>query len=418
MEYNYIRARNANWAARISNVSSLTLANARIFSEKEVIDRGWLRINHGRIQAIAAGQAPMEWAADARDCAGMSLLPGFIDLHIHGAAGHDTMEATPAALEAIAHHCARHGVTGFLATTWTASNSATEKALANVQRAMAENSTGARVLGAHLEGPYLNPQFAGAQDRAHIRPINLSEAERWLSIKAIRLLSLAPELPRAMSLIRFCREQGVATAAAHSAANWEQTQEAITNGLRQVTHTFNAMPTLHHRRPGLLGAALSMPELRCEIIADGYHVHPHVARLLYELKGVAGTILITDSVRGAGLPEGSEYELAGKTVRCAEGVARLPDGQLAGSLLTMDAALRNWLQFTGRPLAELWPCVSLTPARAIGLGEELGSIATGKRADLILLDDDQQVRETIVAGRTVYSVAKVRHRNPSAASSR
>ena len=383
-------------------MSTKCFFNAQIFTEYGEIERGWLRIQAGRIADFGAGDTTVEPADEHLDCAGLSLLPGFVDLHIHGAAGHEMMDATPTALRSIAQHCARHGVTSFLSTTWSASDKAIQRALDNLARVMREGTGTSRILGAHIEGPFLNREYAGAQHRQQIRPIDTVAVECWLDGGNVRLLSLAPELPSAISLIRACHEQGIATAAAHSAASYEQMSIAIDAGLRHVTHTFNAMPQLHHRQPGVLGAALTMPELRCEIIADGIHVHPSVVRLLYALKGSDGVILISDSVRGAGLPASSEYDQDGRRVRCQGGAARLTDGALAGSLLTMGAALRNLQLFTGRPLAEIWPCASLTPARAIGMDEEIGSIAPGKRADLVLLSADGRLQGTFVAGESVY----------------
>lgn len=385
---------------------AICFTEARIYTAAGPIERGWLLVRGERIVDFGPGAAPTESDTEVRNCAGRSLLPGFIDLHIHGAAGHDMMDATPGALRAIAGHCARHGVTAFLPTTWSASDADIERALANLARVMRGGSGGARILGAHIEGPFLNPAHAGAQDRRQLRPVDIAAFARWAELAPIRLLSLAPELPGAISLIRHCRQQGIATSAAHSAASYDEALAAIDAGMRQVTHTFNAMARLHHRRPGLLGAALIRPQLRCEIIADGVHVHPAMARLLAELKGEDGLILVTDSVRGAGLPEGSEYLQDGRRVRCIDGAARLlggeDDGALAGSLLTMDLALRNLREFTGKPLAALWPATSRNPARALNLDSEIGAIARDMRADLVLLREDGRVEETIVGGETVF----------------
>lgn len=384
----------------MSNAKCLT--NAQIFTEFSVIEQGWLIIKDGVISDFGKGEAPGNRVRSFQDCTGLYILPGFVDLHIHGAAGHEMMDATPAALRAIAKHCARHGVTGFLPTTWSASDRAIRLALENASKVMCEGTGTSQVLGAHIEGPYLNPQFAGAQHRQQIRPIDMVETKQWLEKGNVHLLSLAPESPSALRLIRHCAEHGIATSAAHSGASLEQMKKAIQAGLRQVTHTFNAMPQLHHREPGILGAALTMTELGCEIIADGIHVHPGIVNLLYRLKGSEKLILISDSVRGAGMPENSEYVQDGRLVRCEKGAARLQDGTLAGSILTMDKALRNLQRFTGGALADLWPCASLTPARAIGLDEKLGSITKGKRADLVLLTHDGYIKETIVAGKTVF----------------
>jgi N-acetylglucosamine-6-phosphate deacetylase len=199
-----------------------------------------------------------------------------------------------------------------------------------------------------------------------------------------------------------CVQRGVTVSAAHTDATFEQVRAAIARGLRQATHTFNAMRPFGHREPGTVGAVLTAPEVACELIADNIHVHPAAMQLLVQAKGPAGVILITDAVRVAGLPEG-DYQLDTRTVSVRDGAVRLPDGALAGSTLTMDRALRNLLAATGRPLAELWPTTSRNAARAIGLSDTKGSLAAGMDADLVLLDSAQQVCATVVGGEVVYA---------------
>lgn len=376
--------------------------NATIFTESTVIHNGWLVTESGLIADYGDGLAPESVNFLYQDCKGNYLLPGFIDLHIHGANGFEIMDATPFALQAVAQHCARHGVTSFLPTTWTASHEAIMSAIVNVKQTMKSGTGTSWILGIHLEGPYINKQFSGAQNGQQIRPIDMTEVKYWLETGVVRLFALAPELPAALNLILYCVDQEINVSAAHSGASFQQMKRATNAGLKQITHTFNAMRSLHHREPGILGAALTDEEVICEIIADGIHVHPEMVKLLYQIKGSENLILITDSIRGAGMPEGSEYELDGRMVRCLNGSARLSDGTLAGSILTMDQALANFRKFTGGSLTELWPCTSLTPARAIQMDKEIGSIKIGKRADLVLLAEPGQVIETIVAGKTVY----------------
>ena len=382
--------------------SQRCFTNVTIFTESTVIQHGWLITDSGLISDYGDGSAPESENLLYHDCKGNNLLPGFLDLHIHGAIGYEIMDATPQALKAIAQHCARHGVTSFLPTTWTASHEAIMSAIVNVKQTMKSGTCTSQILGIHLEGPYINKQFSGAQYDQQIRPINMTEAKCWLETGVVRLFALAPELPAAIDLILYCVDQEINVSAAHSGASFQQMKRAINAGLKQITHTFNAMRPLHHREPGILGTALSDKEVSCEVIADGIHIHPEMVKLLYQIKGSDNLILITDSIRGAGMPEGSEYEQDGRKVRCFKGSARLSDGTLAGSILTMDQALANLREFTSESLAELWPCTSLTPARAIHMDKEIGSITIGKRADLVLLSEDGQVMETIVAGKTVY----------------
>jgi N-acetylglucosamine-6-phosphate deacetylase len=351
---------------------------------------------------LGQGAAPAFGAGLQRlDARGFDLLPGFIDLHVHGADGHEAMDADRDGLRAMARFYARHGVSGFLATTWTATGDAILRALRCVAEAVGPVPGGAAILGAHVEGPYLNPDRCGAQDVRLIRRADLEEARAFLDTGVVRLLALAPEFDENLALLDECVRRGVAVSAAHTDASYEQMSAAVRRGLRQSTHTFNAMRPLGHREPGTAGAALTFPEVACELIADNVHVHPAVIKLLFDVKGPGGVLLITDAVRVAGLPEG-DYRLDDRTVTVRDGAVRLANGSLAGSTLTMDRALRNARAATGRPLGELWPATSLNAARAIGLSAAKGSLEVGKDADLVLLDAEGQVALTVVGGEVVY----------------
>jgi N-acetylglucosamine-6-phosphate deacetylase len=380
----------------IADVTLLPEAGGRI-------PAGWLLAQDGRIADYGAGPAPDVQAERTLHVAGGILLPGFIDIHAHGGAGHEVMDATPEALRAIGRFYAAHGVTGYLATTWTAPLPAITAALGAIAAAMAGEPDGARLLGAHLEGPYISPGQAGAQDARHIRAADLHEMEALLASGVVRLVTLAPEIAGSAALIALCRERGVTVSAGHTAATYDEMVAAVAMGLSQTTHTYNAMGRFHQREPGVIGAALDLPGLRCEVIADGLHVHPAALRLLWRARGPGGVMLVTDAVRGAGLDEGATYEQDGRTVTVRAGAARLGDGTLAGSTLTMDAALRHLLVWTGAALDEAWRASSLTPAQAIGLGAQTGSIARGKDADLVLLDAGLRVMATIVGGCVVFT---------------
>jgi len=382
----------------------LLIYNAQLFTPHHPGQLGWLLVKDAQIHLIGFGRRPILPAhSDVQelDADGNRLLPGFIDLHVHGAVGHEVMDASASGLEEMARFYASHGVTSFLATTWTASREAIRKALELVEEMQGPIPGGATLLGIHLEGPYLNPARCGAQDVRQIRRAEREEALEFLESGVIRLLALAPEYDENLWLIEECVKRGIIVSAAHTAADYEQMEIAAVHGVTQVTHTFNAMQGLGHREPGTVGAALTIPQISCELIADNIHVHPAVQKILLDVKSPSGVILITDAIRAAGLPKG-EYMLDERAVNIQGGAVRLADGTLAGSILTMERALQNLCSATGRPLEELWVTSSLNAARAIGISSQKGSLEVGKDADLVLLDDSFQVHLTVAQGEIVY----------------
>jgi N-acetylglucosamine-6-phosphate deacetylase len=383
----------------------LLIYNARLFTPNHPGLFGWLLAENGLIRAIGFGNTP-DFSSDdsiqSLDAQGHMLLPGFIDLHVHGAMGHEVMDASPAGLEVMARFYASHGVTSFLATTWTAGRASIVKALDLAEEMQGRIRGGATLLGVHLEGPYLNPVRCGAQDVNHIRRAEKEEALEFLNSGVIRLLALAPEFDENLWLIDECVRRGITVSAAHTAANYEQMQKAVERGVSQLTHSYNAMQGLGHREPGTIGAGMALPQVQCELIADNIHVHPIAQKILLDVKTPAGIILVTDAVRAAGLPEG-EYRLDERSIQIREGAVRLPDGTLAGSVLTMERALRNLCAASGRPLAEMWVTSSLNAARAIGVSAQKGSLEVGKHADLVLLDESFNVQLTAIEGERVFS---------------
>lgn len=335
---------------------------------------------------------------DAHDC---FVLPGFIDLHVHGGAGYDTMDATPEALAVMAYFFAQHGVTSFLATTMTAPHVEILQAVTAVGQWDQQNATGARILGLHVEGPYISLKFPGAQPAKYIRPPSLREFTELMAAGPVRMITLAPEVDGADELIAAARRLGVIPVWGHTDATYETCVRAAELGMTQATHTYNAMSGLHHRKPGVLGATLAIDSIYAQLIADNIHVHPAAMKVLARCKGVDRTLLITDAMRAAGLPEG-EYELGGQPVTVKEGSCRLADGTLAGSILTMECALANFMAATGLPLAAAWPTTSRTPAQALGLAHQVGSLAPGYQADVVVLDAHMQVVATVVGGKLVY----------------
>ncbi|MCC6803051.1 MAG: N-acetylglucosamine-6-phosphate deacetylase [Anaerolineae bacterium] len=382
-------------------MSSILITDAELMTPTAHIPRGWLLVREQAIAALGYGDAPDSIDAERIDGAGKILLPGFVDVHVHGAAGSEAMDATATALRTMAKFYAAHGVTSFLATTWTDSRPHIEAALQTIAAAQGRQPGGATLLGAHVEGPYLNPARCGAQSTTYIRRADRDEALAFLDTGTIRLLALAPEYPENHWLIRECVRRGITVSAAHTAATYEEMRAAVAMGLTQTTHTGNAMTGLHHREPGTLGAALTLPEINAELIADNIHIHPAVMKLIYLAKGASGVVLITDAIRGAGMPDG-EYPIDDRTITIQDGTARLPDGTLAGSTLTMERALRNFIAATGAPLAEVWQTSSLNAARAIGVSARKGSLETGKDADLVLVDAAITVSLTVAEGQIVY----------------
>ncbi len=381
--------------------TSLLFTDVELITPGTRIERGWLLTKDSQIAALGRGDAPENIDAEVINGAGKTLLPGFIDVHVHGGAGSEAMDATPDALRTMAQFYAQHGVTSFLATTWTDSRERIQAALETIAAAVGRQPNGATIIGAHVEGPYINPDRPGAQSPVHVRRAPRDEATAFLDLGVVRLMALAPEFPENHWLIRECVKRGITVSAAHTAANYQQMQEAVALGVTQATHTGNAMTGLHHREPGTLGAVLTLPEINAEVISDNIHVHPAVVNLIYLAKGANRIILITDAVRGAGMPDG-QYPLDDRIVTIRDGSVRLPDGTLAGSTLTMDRALRNFIAATGQPLANVWQASSLNAARSAGVSGRKGSLEIGKDADLVLVDANINVQMTVAEGEIVY----------------
>lgn len=364
---------------------------------------GWLHASDGRIAAVGTGPPPtVSGTATVVNASGMTLVPGFIDVHVHGALGHETMDADPAGLRTMARFFAEHGVTSFLATTWTATRDRTLAALQAVREVMGPVTGGAQILGAHLEGPYLAVGRCGAQDPDHIRPANREELTAFLATGAARLMTIAPETEPNLEAIRACVGAGVTASIGHTDGTAADVAAAVAAGATHATHLFNAMSPFHHRKPGTVGAVLTAERIKAELICDLVHVHPGAMRLALRAKGVDGIVLMTDAVGPTGLDEG-EYPFAGRRIRHERGAVWLADGTtLAGSALTFDRALRNLATVTGLGMEHLWPICSRNGAAAAGVADRKGTITTGYDADLVLLDDDLTVRCTVVGGDIVF----------------
>jgi N-acetylglucosamine-6-phosphate deacetylase len=372
------------------------IVQGKLILPDRVVDLGQVVIEDGIIQAVVEG-VPYQ----ATDDFGDSLIaPGFIDLHVHGVAGVDTMDGSRDSLTLMAQRFAAHGVTRFLPTTMTESLDATVRAVRCVRERMAAPEPGeARILGIHLEGPWISVKYKGAQNERYIVPPE-ENAVRTLLEEAggeVRIVTLAPEVQGADRAVQILRENGVAVSLGHTAATYEQALHAVDLGATHVTHCFNAMTPLNHRQPGVVGAALLVRDLFAELIADGVHVHPDVMRLLIHTKGPDRVMLVTDAMAATERPDGT-YALGGQEVFVRGGEARLADGTLAGSTLVLDQAVRNLVHLCDVPLVDAVRMASTTPAAAIGLSARKGRIRAGYDADLTVLDGELRPLTVILAG--------------------
>ena len=334
---------------------------------------------------------------------GLVLAPGLIDIHTHGGAGADTMDAKVDGLRKMASFYASHGVTSFCATTMTMEAKRIIAAVHAVREFMSswKPKDGAQPLGVHLEGPYINAKMKGAQPEEYIRTgVELDCRLLFGEDKVVRMITLAPEIEANRPVIEEAVRRGIIVVAGHCEASYEEMVEAQKMGVNQSTHTWNQMKLPHHRHPETVGAALQLPGFYAQLIVDGVHIHPAMVDLSIRARGTDGILLITDSICGAGMPDG-EYELGGHPIAVKDGEVRLPDGTLAGSALTMDRAVWLAYEFTGLPLEVCVQMASWNQVKALGLSDR-GAIAPGMRADLVVLNPEGRVEQTVIAGGTVY----------------
>ncbi len=362
----------------------------------EAPTRAAVVVRDGKIDALLREPGSGDLPRNQRKFAGL-LCPGFVDLQINGAFGAD-VGSDPEAIRTLAARLPATGVTSFLPTMISSPPDRYEKFFAALEKGTAEK--GARVLGAHLEGPFLAPKRKGAHDPANLRPVDVGLLHELLCSGKVRLMTLAPELENSLQAIEVLVGEGAVASAGHTEATYEEISRAADAGLRLGTHLYNAMRPLAHREPGAVGALLTQDRIRTGIIADGVHVHEAAIRLAHRAKGSEGLLLVTDAMEAAGMSPG-DYELGGRRVRLQDGAVRLPDGTLAGSALTMDEAVRTAVRFLGVSLAQAVRMAAETPAAALRLDGK-GRIAVGCDADFVLLDEEGTVLQTIVSGETVY----------------
>ncbi len=337
------------------------------------------------------------------------VSPGFIDIHIHGAKGSDTMDATFESLKAISETLIQSGTTGYLATTMTMDQDSIEKALANIRSYMniqkAKGSLGSQVLGVHLEGPFISPDYKGAQNAAFIQKPSTKWIKDYFDI--IKVITLAPEMDESFKFIHEMRKNdesaNIVLSMGHTGCSFETACEAYDAGVEHVTHCFNAMTGLHHRNPGAVGATLAKP-FTAELITDGVHVHPGFIGTFMDMKSTEKIILVTDAMRASFLEEG-HYDLGGQEVVVKDRAPRLTDGTIAGSVHQMDIALKNVVEYTGKPLYEIIKMMSLNPAKRIGLDKVMGSIKEGKEANLVFVKNSLDIQSVYIKGKEKYREA-------------
>ena len=376
----------------------------KLWDGSRLLSKPVVGIEDGRIASLSSREAG-ELPAQARilDYPGATLAPAFFDVHIHGAAGHDAMEATPEALNAIGRFLALRGTGSYLATTVTAPLDATLRALSGLAKLIAQPPAPAqaRPLGIHLEGPFLSHLKRGVQPPEHLLAPEIALFDRLYDAAEghISLMTLAPELPGAVELTAHATARGLRVSLGHSNATAAETRAAIAAGAVSATHAFNAMRALDHREPGILGVVLTDDSLFAELICDGIHTAPEIAKLWWKAKGPRRGILVTDSMSAAGMPDGV-YRLGGFAVQVANGRA-MADGVLAGSVLTLDRAVANFVKFTGAPIEQALRLVTANPAAMTGFGDQAGSLAVGQPANLVAVDAAGKLVASIIDGKPI-----------------
>ncbi len=376
----------------------LLLSNATVVLPDRAIEHGSILIEKGYISAIE--ESDVDRDVDRIDLGGLTVLPGFIDVHIHGAVGSDVMEASAEGLHEISDYLASQGVTGWLPTFVPAS----DENYASAVRAISESkeNPGARVLGVHYEGPFVNSAQCGALHTEYFKTYSGPEDLHSLPVpeNAVRMITMAPEVSGGVELVRELKARGWVISIGHTRADLRVLSEACDAGARHMTHFMNAMAPLHHRTPGPIAWGLSREDVTFDVIADGIHLDPFMLRLLVKIKGAAGISLISDAIAAAGKGDG-DYQIWGETISVKNGRTANASGSIAGSVISVLDAVRL-MDSLGVSYIDLAQMASSNPARLLGLDHICGSIEVGKRADLVALDEDHNVKLTIVGGDIAF----------------
>ncbi|MFD2611922.1 N-acetylglucosamine-6-phosphate deacetylase [Paenibacillus gansuensis] len=381
-------------------MESVGIFNVRLLGDGEEALSGSVIVRGGQIESVHYGNDAAAAADITLDGCGQLLIPGMIDVHIHGADGFDMMDGTDRSVEAVSSACARSGCTSFLATSVSSSLEDLLRMISSVSR-VAGKEPGANIAGIHAEGPYLNLKRKGMQNENYLRHPNPEEMKIILDHTGslLRMVTIAPELPGGMEMVSFLADRDIIVSIAHSDATYEEAKQAFQCGASHVTHCFNGMRPIHHRDPGLVVAAFEEEHVSVQAIVDDVHLHPAIVRLMYREKGAGSMVLITDALQAMGLGDG-KYVFGGHEVMVRQGVATLADGTLASSTVTMNEALAKTVR-AGIPLRDAVTMGTKTPADLLGL-EKKGRIRDGADADMVLLDDEFQVLWTMVNGKLVY----------------
>jgi len=387
-----------------SDESTLLITNCRLFNEPADKTTTSVLIENGAIAQIGRIE-PGRSFDNVLDAGGRIITPGFIDVHIQGAGGADVLDATPDALRTISKTCARFGVTGFLATT-VFRPKGDNRHLAVAAEHVGRDLGGANLLGIHIEGPFISDQKRGMilPECVCLPSTKILDEISNLTKGRLKMMTVAPELPNSLSIIRTLVESGVVASLGHTNATYEQTLAGIRAGITHVTHLFNAMPSIHHRNPGPLTAVFNSTDVTVQLITDGVHIHPAVVKLTFDLLGYERIVPITDGMQALGLPDG-RYIYNGIEYESKGGAARYKDGTLIGTALGLNHILARFIKFTNCPLNAAVKTVTENPARLLGIDSTKGTLAVGKDADLTVLNDDLSCQATIVAGKIVFEAA-------------
>ncbi|ACI19775.1 N-acetylglucosamine-6-phosphate deacetylase [Dictyoglomus thermophilum] len=378
-------------------MSSIVILGKVILKDR-ILENGFLKIENGRIVHIGEKRESSIDKVDY-DFSNFYISPGFIDVHIHGAVGEDFLDCDYSDIEKITTFLASKGVTGFLPTIVTGPLTSMKLAVKKLERYIENQKAGARVLGMHLEGPFLNPKYKGAQPEEHILEPNIEVLEELYS-PYLKLMTIAPEKDKEFKVIRYLKERNVIISAGHTDASYDVMREAVLNGLSHITHLFNGMRPLHHRDPGIVGYAL-VNDVSVEVIVDGYHLSDVILKMVTKLKSKEKILLVTDAMMATGLDDG-EYKLSGQKVIVKNGRAVLESGSLAGSTLTMDRAIKNMMSMTGMDIVDAVFMASYAPAKLLGIEDRKGSIDIGKDADINVFDENLNIKMTMVKGKKVF----------------
>ena len=379
----------------------ILIENAQIFLENQVINNGYLLIDRGIIVNISKEHIDVKDSVERIDGSDLSILPGFIDAHIHGANGSDIMDATESALETIALHLPCEGTTSFVATTITQSEAKINHALTTIGNYEKKQGE-ATLLGVHIEGPFIHPEKSGAHQTQYIIPTSRDLWNQWQYVAKgkIKTITIAPECDES-NLISYLSDIGINVSLGHSTVNFQEVKTAVEKGVNQVTHLANAMTGIHHRDVGAVGAAFLLDDLLVEIIADQVHLSLEMLEISYRQIGSSRMMLITDAMRAKGLQAGT-YELGGQSVKVENEKAYLKDGTIAGSVQTMIGNVKTMLGIPGVTLRDIVKMTAENPAKQLKVFQEKGSIAIGKDADLVLLDANTDIAYTICEGTIAY----------------